>query len=354
MKYLIIGLGHYGATLAMELTAMGHEVVGADGDGLHVDSVKDQMAASFVLDATDEMALSVLPLKSVDAVIVAIGDNFGASVRIVSLLKKLKVKRIYARAVDEVHKGVLEAFSIDRILTPEQDAARLLAQQLELDGGAEFFQIDGNTYVFKLEIPEKLVGYHINELNLEQEFGLKHDPSLFQDTDGKIWLISKCAEIQQLKPDFTGFIGKPVAIHPANRKMGHEGCQIIKIGNKYVWFGTAWSKDTLRKGTYNLYYATADKIEGPYSNRKFAGRCLGHGTIFKDKNGNWWCTAFLNGDYKSPTEVNKGVNPNIATSMNKQGLTLVPMSIEIKDNDIVVKALDPQYAQPGAEENQKF
>lgn len=173
MKYLIIGLGHYGATLAMELTAMGHEVVGADGNGLHVDSVKDRMAASFALDATDEMALSVLPLKSVDAVIVAIGDNFGASVRIVSLLKKLKVKRIYARAVDEVHKGVLEAFSIDRILTPEQDAARLLAQQLELDGGAEFFQIDGNTYVFKLEIPEKLVGYHINELNLEQEFGLK-------------------------------------------------------------------------------------------------------------------------------------------------------------------------------------
>lgn len=127
MKYLIIGLGHYGATLAMELTAMGHEVVGADGNGLHVDSVKDRMAASFVLDATDEMALSVLPLKSVDAVIVAIGDNFGASVRIVSLLKKLKVKRIYARAVDEVHKGVLEAFSIDRILTPEQDACGTFA-----------------------------------------------------------------------------------------------------------------------------------------------------------------------------------------------------------------------------------
>ena len=131
------------------------------------------MAASFVLDATDETALSVLPLKSVDAAIVAIGDNFGASVRIVSLLKKLKVKRIYARAVDEVHKAVLEAFSIDRILTPEQDAARLLAQQLELDGGAELFQIDENTYVFKFVVPSKLVGYHLNELNLEQEFGIK-------------------------------------------------------------------------------------------------------------------------------------------------------------------------------------
>ena len=86
MKYLIIGLGHYGGILAEELTALGHEVVGVDKDELHVDRVKDKMATSFVLDATDEAALSVLPVKNVDLVIVAIGDNFGASVRIVSLL----------------------------------------------------------------------------------------------------------------------------------------------------------------------------------------------------------------------------------------------------------------------------
>ena len=146
MKYLIIGLGHYGGILAEELTALGHEVVGVDKDESHVDRVKDKMVTSFVLDATDEMALTVLPVRNVDLVIVAIGDNFGASVRIVSLLKKNKAKHIYARAVDDVHKAVLDAFSIDRILTPEQDAARMLA---------------------------KLVGYHANDLNLEQEFGLK-------------------------------------------------------------------------------------------------------------------------------------------------------------------------------------
>lgn len=49
----------------------------------------------------------------------------------------------------------------------------MLAQQLELDGGAELFQIDENTYVFKFVVPSKLVGYHLNELNLEQEFGIK-------------------------------------------------------------------------------------------------------------------------------------------------------------------------------------
>ena len=55
------------------------------------------------------------------------------------MLKKNKVKHIYARAIDDVHKTVLEAFSLDRILTPEKEAA----------------------------------GYGINELQLEKEFDLK-------------------------------------------------------------------------------------------------------------------------------------------------------------------------------------
>lgn len=192
------------------------------------------------------------------------------------------------------------------------------------------------------------------ELPFDDKFGLHHDPSIFIDDDGSKWLIDKCAEIRKFNNEMNDFEGEAIKLNPANRKMGHEGCQIIKFGNKYVWFGTAWSKDELRKGTYNLYYATADKIEGPYSDRKFAGRCLGHGTVFKDKEGQWWCTAFLNGIYKSPTEVNKGVDPNIAISMNKQGLTLVPLSIEMIDGDVSVKALDPEYANPGKEENQKF
>lgn len=192
------------------------------------------------------------------------------------------------------------------------------------------------------------------ELPFDDKFGLHHDPSIFIDDDGSKWLIDKCAEIRKFNNEMNDFEGETIKLNPANRKMGHEGCQIIKFGNKYVWFGTAWSKDELRKGTYNLYYATAENIEGPYSDRKFAGRCLGHGTVFKDKKGQWWCTAFLNGDYKSPTEVNKGVDPSIATTMNKQGLTLVPLSIEMIDGDVSVKALDPEYANPGKEENQKF
>ncbi len=173
MKYIIIGLGNYGHVLAEELSALGHEVIGADVSTGRVDSIKEDIAAAFVIDATDEQALSVLPLNNVDIVIVAIGENFGASIRVVALLKQKKVKHIFARSIDAVHRSVLEAFGLERILTPEEDAARGLVHLLEFGADIETFRVDSNYYVMKFSVPEKLVGYNVNELNLDKEFGLK-------------------------------------------------------------------------------------------------------------------------------------------------------------------------------------
>ena len=103
MKYIIIGLGNYGHMLAEELSALGHEVIGADVSASRVDSIKEKIATAFVLDATDEQALAVLPLNGVGVVVVAIGENFGASIRVVALLKQQKVEHIYARAIDELN-----------------------------------------------------------------------------------------------------------------------------------------------------------------------------------------------------------------------------------------------------------
>ena len=137
MKYIIIGLGNYGHMLAEELSALGHEVIGADVSASRVDSIKEKIATAFVLDATDDQSLSVLPLNGVDVVIVAIGENFGASIRVVAILKQMKVKHIFARAIDSVHRSVLEAFELERILTPEEDAARELVHLLEFGSDME-------------------------------------------------------------------------------------------------------------------------------------------------------------------------------------------------------------------------
>lgn len=91
----------------------------------------------------------------------------------VALLKKKGVKHIYARAVDDVHKTVLEAFNLDSILTPEKEAARSLVQLLDLHVNVESFQIDEEHYVMKFKLPSCFVGYKVSDLSLETEFNIK-------------------------------------------------------------------------------------------------------------------------------------------------------------------------------------
>jgi hypothetical protein len=191
------------------------------------------------------------------------------------------------------------------------------------------------------------------------DIGRRHDPSLFQDDDGTWWLVWGATTIAPLKPDFSDFAGDPVEIGPSGEmaKMGHEGCLILKIHGSYVLFGTGWSTGLGRRGSYNLYYATADKITGPYSERKFAGRFLGHGTPFQDREGRWWCTAFFNANVP-PLDRRSIESRDLAATaqtINPQGVTLVPLDVRRgPDGKPLIRAKDPAYAMPGPDEAQQF
>lgn len=173
MRYLVIGLGIYGSNLAIDLTAMGHEVIGADVNPSLVESIKEYISTAYIIDATDEAALSVLPLKNVDLVIVAIGENFGASIRTVALLKKMGIRHIYARAIDKLHESILESFNLDRIITPEQRAAKDLVNEMELGVNVESMKVAEDTYMLKFALPEIFHGLKYSELELEKRYGLR-------------------------------------------------------------------------------------------------------------------------------------------------------------------------------------
>lgn len=91
MKYLVIGLGNFGKTLAQTLTDNGHEVIGVDIHSRNIEQIKDRIAFSYIMDATDPLALRSLPLAQIDCTVVAIGQSMDHSLRTVAALKQLKV-----------------------------------------------------------------------------------------------------------------------------------------------------------------------------------------------------------------------------------------------------------------------
>ena len=131
MKYLVIGLGNFGSTLAEELTRQGNDVIGTDEQEQRVEEIKERISVAYIMDATDSAALQSLPLGDIDAVIVAIGQSLSASLRVVAALKKLSVKSIFVRAIDSVHLSILVAMNIEQIFIPESYAARIFADRIQ-------------------------------------------------------------------------------------------------------------------------------------------------------------------------------------------------------------------------------
>ena len=172
MRFLIIGLGNFGAALGERLAMQGHEVIGVDGNMEKVEFNKEKVTHAIKLDATDEQALSSLPIKETDVAIVAIGENVGASIMATALLKQLKAKRIIGRAINPLQETVLNAIGIDEIVHPEQDSAERLSKKLEMRGVLDSFSISDNYNIIETKVPERYVGKAVGQTDIRSTFKL--------------------------------------------------------------------------------------------------------------------------------------------------------------------------------------
>lgn len=170
MKYIVLGLGHFGRSLAIHLTEQGHEVIAADKKMSIVEQTKDRITHTVCLDSTDREAVSSLPLKDSNAVIVAIGEEEGASLLTVALLKQLRVKRIIGRVVSDLQKTVLEAMEIDEYIMPEEDAAERLAMRLDNIDIVDSFKISDNYSIVETKVPNRYVGMTLKDADLTNRY----------------------------------------------------------------------------------------------------------------------------------------------------------------------------------------
>lgn len=172
MKYIIIGLGKFGASLAGKLSEMGNEVIGVDLQMSRIESLKDKLTHTINLDATDPEAVENLPLNDVDVVVIAIGEDTGSNIMVAALMKKKKVKRIIGRVVDPLQRTVLEAMGIKEVIHPEEEAAERWAKKLNMEGVIDSFELDGNYSIVETRIPKEYHEKTVKELGIKEEFDL--------------------------------------------------------------------------------------------------------------------------------------------------------------------------------------
>ncbi len=172
MKYIIIGLGNFGASLAQKLTSQGNEVIGIDTSMAKVDANKEKISHTICMDATDEHTVSGLPLKETDIVVVAIGEDQGANVMITAMFKNLEVKRLISRAINPLHEKILQAIGVDEIVHPEEEAAERWAKKLSLINVVDSFELSHDYSIIEAVVPKEYVGKTVREVNFKSVFNL--------------------------------------------------------------------------------------------------------------------------------------------------------------------------------------
>lgn len=172
MKYIIVGLGTFGASLAEKLTSLGNEVIGIDIEMGKVDTLKEKITHTICMDATDESAVSGLPIKDTDIVIISIGENQGMNIMVTALFKNLNAKRLISRSINSLHQKVLVAIGIDEIVNPEEETAERWAKKLSIDGVVDSFELSSEYSIIEVDTPSKYVGKTVEEIGFRKNHNL--------------------------------------------------------------------------------------------------------------------------------------------------------------------------------------
>jgi trk system potassium uptake protein len=172
MKYIIVGLGNFGASLAEKLTSQGNEVIGIDTSMTKVDLYKEKISHTICMDTTDEFTVSGLPLKDTDVVIIAIGEDQGSNVMSTALFKNFEVKRLISRAINPLHEKVLQAIGVDEIVHPEEETAERWAKKLCLKNVVDSFELSDDFSIIEANVTAKYVGKTIKEVGFRNNFNL--------------------------------------------------------------------------------------------------------------------------------------------------------------------------------------
>ncbi len=171
-KFCVIGLGHFGYHLAVRLTENGSEVLAIDAREDIVESISEKVTQAVCMDSTDMKAVHNLGIADMDAIIVAIGEDFESSIMTTAILQELGAKNIYNRIISPIHEKLLKLMNIRNLLVPEEEAAEQLVKRLIMPGLLESFEISREYSIFEIAAPDDFIGKSLVDLNLRQDLSL--------------------------------------------------------------------------------------------------------------------------------------------------------------------------------------
>lgn len=172
ISVLLIGMGKFGRTLGEKLLGMGDEVMIVDKNEDAINALAPRYTNALIANCMTMENLETMDIPSFDVCVVAIGDDFQASLEITSNLKDCGAKKVVSRATTEIQRKFLLRMGADEVIYPDADIAEKLAVRLNTDNVINFVDLDSQYSIFEIALPKKWLKKSLVEINPRGQYGM--------------------------------------------------------------------------------------------------------------------------------------------------------------------------------------
>jgi trk system potassium uptake protein len=167
----VIGLGQFGSELAREL-ARHCEVLAIDSREDRVEGIVDHVQRAVIIDARDYTSLRSVVTADFDEAIVSLGGSLEASILCTLHLKRIGIKTIRAKAMNEDHAEILKAVGAKEVIFPERETAQRIAALIVNPNLLDFIPLAQDFRVMDVAPPDAFLGHTLQELKVRERFGV--------------------------------------------------------------------------------------------------------------------------------------------------------------------------------------
>lgn len=171
-EYIVIGLGRFGSSVAMQLEANGCKVLAIDRNERRITQIAEYVTLAMCVDVTNEDALMELGGRNFDGAVISIGHSLDASVLAAIWAKEQGIRQIVAKAYDDMQGKILTKLGVDEIVYPEKEMGVHLANNLAFNNLLDTTELTSDYSMADVGVLKSWIGKNLKELNLRKKYGV--------------------------------------------------------------------------------------------------------------------------------------------------------------------------------------
>jgi len=213
---VVIGLGAFGSTVALELAKRKLNVLAIDKNEDRIENISQNILNAITADATDQRVLKEIGIQNFEAAIVSVGEDISASILITMNLKELGVKYIITKATTETQGKVLRKIGADKIIFPEREMALRISESLSNPSIFEYIELSEAYGIIEIVSPQEFINKSLRDTELRSKYGVN--------------LIAIKREVPKINTRGETILEEEIIVSPSGDERIIQGDALILIG----------------------------------------------------------------------------------------------------------------------------